>query len=372
MPESFDFARDALARAEDAWDRPRVDALLERTHARIAARGRARRIGVSLAACLVVGVGLGAAAIWRGALETRVEAHDDTLAQHAAPEASAAGWTMEIGGSHVALVGDGTDVRALPDEGVHAGLELVSGAIEVDGRALRVLVGDQRLVVERARFGLSRTGAGFDLRVDEGEVRFGERTIAAGGRLVFDPSVASPTPAAPTVVAPSEVPPRPRAETKPAAKPRWRALVQARDWAEAYTEMKRADPKTVRASVDALMAAADAARFGGHPSEAPEYLSEVIDEHARHAMAPLAAFTLGRVRLEQLGAPADAARAFAKARALDPSGALAADALAREVEAWAKAGQLETARSRARVYLETYPDGRRVAAVRRHAELPAP
>lgn len=372
MPESFDFARDALARTEDAWGRPRVDALLERTHERIAAHRRSRRIGLSLAACLVVGVGLGAAAIWRGALETRVEGHDDTLAEHAVPGASAAGWTMEVGGSHVALVGDGTDVRALPDEGSRAGLELISGAIEVDGVALRVLVADQQLVIERARFGLSRVGAGFEVRVDAGEVRFGDRTIAAGGRLVFDPAAAPAIPApavvAPEVVASDEAPSRPRAE----AKPKWRALVRARDWAEAYTEMKRADPKTVRASVDALMAAADAARFGGHPSEAPEYLSEVIDAHARHAMAPLAAFTLGRVRLEQLGAPADAARAFAKARALDPSGALAADALAREVEAWAKAGQLETARSRARAYLEAYPDGRRVAAVRRHAELPAP
>ena len=187
MPESFDFARDALARTEDAWGRPRVDALLERTHERIAARRRSRRIGLSLAACLVVGVGLGAAAIWRGALEARVEGHDDTLAEHAVPGASAAGWTMEVGGSHVALVGDGTDVRALPDEGSRAGLELISGAIEVDGVALRVLVADQQLVIERARFGLSRVGAGFEVRVDAGEVRFGDRTIAAADSCSIRP-----------------------------------------------------------------------------------------------------------------------------------------------------------------------------------------
>jgi transmembrane sensor len=153
---------------------------------------------------------------------------------------------------------------------------------------------------------------------------------------------------------------------------RWRALVQSRDWAEAYTEMKRADPKTVRASVDALMAAADAARFGGHPSEAPTYLTEVVEDHGKHAMAPLAAFTLGRVYLEQLSSPSKAARAFAKSRALAPSGALAADALAREVEAWAKAGDLEQARERAKTYLGAYPTGRRVDAVRRHAKLAEP
>jgi transmembrane sensor len=47
-----------------------------------------------------------------------------------------------------------------------------------------------------------------------------------------------------------------------------------------------------------------------------------------------------------------------------PSGGLAQDALAREVEAWARAGAADRARSAATEYARLYPTGRRLAAVR--------
>jgi transmembrane sensor len=83
----------------------------------------------------------------------------------------------------------------------------------------------------------------------------------------------------------------------------------------------------------------------------------------------VAAFTLGRVLLTRLGRPREAAAAFAGARARAPAGSLAEDALAREVEAWARAGELQRARARARQYLRSYPSGRRASSVRKHARL---
>jgi transmembrane sensor len=377
MSERFAFARDALDRAEDTFDDARVERLLARTQDAVVRRRRQRIGSFAVAAALVLAAGFAA---WSSVRELGRAAGDaggaQALDQGAGP--SAAGWTMDVGQSRVVVVRGGTDLRALADVDGRAGFELLAGEVRVDAVMLRVIVAEQQLVADAATFELATAARGFELRVLTGEVMHGERRLVAGDRLVFDPGAlaqAAPAPlpavdAAEVEATPDGASTRPRA--KATSKPKWRALVQSRDWADAYKEMKRADPKTVRASVDALMAAADAARFGGHPDEAPSYLKEVLEDHSRHAMAPLAAFTLGRVYLEQLGAAEKAAAAFARARALAPAGALADDALAREVEAWAKAGDRDKARARAREYLERHPSDRRAAAVRRHADLPAP
>ncbi|MBX7079641.1 MAG: hypothetical protein K1X88_10670 [Nannocystaceae bacterium] len=373
MAEPLSFAREAAQRAESAWDPARIELALAATHRGIARGRRRRRIATSLAAAVMVALGLGALWSMRDRLGQRDEATVLTQATDRS-ESSAAGWTIVVGASQIAAVLEGTDVRALPDDGTRAGLELLAGMIEVDAHGLYVLAGGRRLDIDEARFRLTLLPRGFELHVLAGTVDFGGRSLTAGTTFVFDPDAApaatAPTPA--LVPPAADVVPAPTRRTaKPgaAAKPLWRTLVQSREWTKAYDEMKRADPSTVRSSVDALMAAADAARFGGHPEEAPSYLREVLDDHRRHAMAPLAAFTLGRVYLEQLGEPSKAAAAFADAQDLAPTGALAADALAREVEALAKAGKTELAQQRARLYLERHPDGRRVAAVRRHAGL---
>ncbi|MEO7092617.1 MAG: hypothetical protein ABI175_05150, partial [Polyangiales bacterium] len=85
--------------------------------------------------------------------------------------------------------------------------------------------------------------------------------------------------------------------------------------------------------------------------------------------APLAAFTLGRVLLEELGQPGQAAEAFAKARALGGAGPLAEDALAREVEAWWRAGATDKAHERAEEYVKVYPKGLRIRSVRKYGGL---
>jgi len=83
--------------------------------------------------------------------------------------------------------------------------------------------------------------------------------------------------------------------------------------------------------VAALFAAADRARLEHAPERAIAPLRRIVDAHAGDRRAPLAAFTLGRVYRE-LGRRREAADAFARARALDPNGPLAADARAHELQ----------------------------------------
>jgi transmembrane sensor len=69
--------------------------------------------------------------------------------------------------------------------------------------------------------------------------------------------------------------------------------------------------------------------------------------------------------LDELGNPREAAAAFGRAIVLDPEGPMAQDALAREVEAWSRAGEPALAREKAMEYLKKYPDGRRAGLVRK-------
>jgi transmembrane sensor len=125
-------------------------------------------------------------------------------------------------------------------------------------------------------------------------------------------------------------------------------------------------PPTVATTDSAgeLLAAADVARLQGHAEEGAVILRRLLRDHESDPRAPLAAFTLGRVLMIELGQPREAAAAFARARVLDPGGPFAEDALARETEAWALAGDRDLARDRAAEYLRSYPRGRRVDSVK--------
>ncbi|MAT29328.1 MAG: hypothetical protein CMN29_31075 [Sandaracinus sp.] len=180
--------------------------------------------------------------------------------------------------------------------------------------------------------------------------------------------------------APSARGPEPRA-TEPRSResrrarrpagPDWRALAEAGRFDEAFAALE-GGASVNESRVGDLLLAADAARLSGHPSQARGYLRQVVDDHRRDPRASLAAFTLGRVLMNELSRPVEAAEAFATARRLDRQSALAEDALAREVEAWHRAGRGERARELGREYVERYPRGVRLRAVRRYAGLDEP
>ena len=120
-----------------------------------------------------------------------------------------------------------------------------------------------------------------------------------------------------------------------------------------------------------LLLLADVARMSHHPASAVAPLRRLLERHSEDPRAPLAAFTLGRVLLDDMGQARKAAESFRRTQTLDEEGPLSHDALAREVEAWARAGDLSQARERAREYLRRYPSGRRAGTVRRMADLSA-
>jgi len=240
-------------------------------------------------------------------------------------------------------------------------------------RPFRVLAGDVTVTVLGTIFDVTIEPTGVRVGVERGRVRVNSpsaaRELGAGQAEFFATTVAAPAPSAepiPTVSAAdmgdaADVTARPSGH----AAPSWRALAQDGAYGPAYARLAAEGPNAVRDTPEDLLLAADVARLGGHPERAVPLLERVMSGHPFDSRAPLAAFTLGRTLLEQLGRPRPAAAAFATARQLDRAGALAQDALAREVEAWSRAGEAEKARERANEYLKRYPTGRRASAVRR-------
>lgn len=240
-------------------------------------------------------------------------------------------------------------------------------------RAFRVQARDVTVTVVGTVFSVAMEPAGVRVRVERGRVRVSwpnsERMLGVGEELLVANTpdearpVAEPAPE-PSGTAPDA--PAPHVAAGPVRTRRsWRALAQDGEYTGAFARMQAEGPSSVRDEAEDLLLAADVARLGGHPEKAVSLLDRVVTSHPSDSRAPLAAFTLGRTLLDQLGRPREAAEAFASSRRLDPRGAMAQDALAREVESWSRAGEQALARERAEEYVARYPGGRRVDAVRR-------
>lgn len=151
----------------------------------------------------------------------------------------------------------------------------------------------------------------------------------------------------------------------------WQRLAQGGRFDEAFTQLQRSLNNHDESWKDPgdLLLAADAARLSHHPAEALPHLERFVKKFNRDPRASLAAFTMGLVLLEELGRPKEAANAFALSRRLSPRGDLAEDALARQVEASFKAGDVVEAQRAAKDYLQAFPAGRRSRAVKRFGAL---
>lgn len=149
----------------------------------------------------------------------------------------------------------------------------------------------------------------------------------------------------------------------------WRAQLAAGDANAAY-ELLRTAPVRL-GGLDDYLLAADTARRAGEPLAAVRYLERALKSQPGERSA-VAAFTQGRILLDELARPADAARAFAEVERRARHAPLLADALAREVDAWRAAGELVRAKARASVYLSRFPSGDHARRMRRLLEEPAP
>ncbi len=234
--------------------------------------------------------------------------------------------------------------------------ELESGGARFEvarrpSRAFRVHAGEVTVQVIGTGFRVRRTQAHTQVAVEHGRVLVswwgGSRELGAGEQGTFPPDA----PAAAHVAAAAPAPVAPPSHTS-----RRLAL----------------QPAVEAAGPDALFARADRARAAGKPEQAVATLRELRERFPHDAHAGAAAFTMGRLLLESLGRPRQAAAAFADARALARGdGMLAEDALAREVEALHAAGDAAGARARAEQYRSLYPHGLRLQIIERYGGLQA-
>ncbi len=267
----------------------------------------------------------------------------------------------------------GAVVEIVEQDGESVGLRLHSGQLQVTRERqtepeLRIYVARFVFEVAAATFELDHDDEEIDIIVHHGEIRVRKadrsetRTIRAGERVTLDASENESAEQAASFPVPMAGPHVDKNHTN------WRTLLRRGEYDRAYELQREQARAGERMDAGTLMDAADAARLSGHPKQAAVHLRMVLDRYGRSSVAPLAAFTLGRV-LFDLGRFDAAAVEFASARALAPSGVLAEDALAREVEASAKAGDANRAKQMALHYFELYPDGRRRKSVRMHGGI---
>jgi transmembrane sensor len=367
------------------WSAARTERLLAATKHRMARRQRTYAAGAFVAAAAVLFI-----------VATRVTplfAPQAARAPYVAPhQAPALTGTRARAADEQKLIrfGDGS-LAELASAAAELDVERVSSdAIDVNlhkgrsnfrftpnkGRVFTVRSGDVMVTVLGTEFTVEKRDSRTWVKVTRGKVSVdwqgGSRLLLAGDEGQFPPEEAKTpeVPQAPELPAVRPVVPQVESaipEEKPIAE-LYRDKASEQEFDEAY-ELMKASPAVVGSDVSALMLAADVARLSGHPAEAVPYLRRVLKEHSSDSRAPLAAFTLGRMYLGQLGSPGEAAAAFAQVRAMAPSGPLAEDALAREVEARARAGEKGKAQQLAREYLHRYPVGRRTAIVRSHGGL---
>ncbi len=247
---------------------------------------------------------------------------------------------------------------------------LASGGARFDvvprpNRVFSVRAGAVTVTVLGTAFSVDRVADRVGVSVTRGLVQVdwgaGSRRVAAGEDGWFPPLVVSPAAAEAPAVAPANEAAPVRHKQKPARDDVAAPAPASTD----STPPGTTDEPTPPGEPDPakLLGDADRARLAGRYEEGVSLLRRLVRDHPDDQRAPLAAFSLGRILLGDLHRPAQAAMAFARARALAPDGPLAEDALAREVEAWAQAGDLDRARARGDEYLRIYPNGTRAADV---------
>jgi transmembrane sensor len=235
-------------------------------------------------------------------------------------------------------------------------------------RRFRAELGAVALETRGAAFRVGITRGQIEVAGERGEVsvRYGrERRVVAAGEIRTFPVAARDEAHDDAARVDRDEP-----IAAPAPPSTWRDDAARGDYPAAWAALARDAAPLAR--MEDLLLAGDVARLSGHADAAVAPLARAFALHPDDPRAPLAAFTLGRVQLEDLGSPRGAAQAFARARELAPGGPLAEDALAREVEAWSRAGETETARAQAVSYTRRYPHGHREHAVRRFGGLERP
>ena len=346
---------------EPPWAPEREDAVRAEIARRTARRRMMARAAVAVAVAVgstgMIAVGGFALVRWQSAVPVAAQSVSGASTVANAPAAGDARETVTV-----TRLSSDTVLAPLPDR-AGRGFALRAGAARFSvphdpDRPFVVAAGDVTIEDLGTTFTVNYLAADrLKIAVEEGRVR-----VRAEGTDTEVPAGATlEVPVSPAVEGP-------RTEQRPTGvAAAWRPLAERGQYEEARRALRKAGPSAVRDDTADLLLAADAARLSGHPTEAVPYLDRVLRGHARDPRASLAAFTLGRVLLDELGRPSEAVDAFALARS--SGGPLAEDALAREVEALSRAGDITRSREQALLYRRLYPNGRRAKAVARFGGL---
>jgi transmembrane sensor len=368
-------SRDGISVGEARWDAARGERVLERVKHGVLGRRRKRlALGAALGVLATAMIALGV--VW-------LRAPDEPVATLVTRDSGSLRFSD---GSRVDLTSGSSTVEVGLVSPSYTELVLESGSARFDvtpnpERRFAVRAGSTRIEVLGTRFTVEREAPRVRVAVEHGRVRViwpgGESLLGTGEASWFPPASgqhaaaqlnADSRPGAEATSAAADPSAAAPAPDRAALRKTFLDFARGGEYQKAYKVLREA-PQVVNNSAEDLMLAADAARLSGHPERAPEYLRRITVEHRRDPRAPLAAFTLGRILLTQLGQPAEAERAFGLARQLAPNGALAEDALARQVEAAHRAGQAGRAESLATEYTKRYPGSKRLDAVRRFGGL---
>ena len=213
-------------------------------------------------------------------------------------------------------------------------------ATHVEGRTFVVGAGDVEVYVVGTRFTVEDDGP-VRVHVEEGKVRVhdpsGDHFVAGGEEWAEEALPPTPAPSADDA---DETEDAPRDES-----------------ADASVVSHRHRRGGGALDAKALLDEAQKAMTQGRAADAARSFDALRRDHRRDARAGLAAFELGRLRLDSLGDPSGAEEAFRDAIRLARDGGLRDDAEARRVEALEKMGaHAACARARA-AYLGAHPNG---------------
>jgi transmembrane sensor len=383
-----------LERAREAL-RPEADeARVQRVWTEVARRRRApqassrrRTVALVALACLTL-LGFVGSAVWETvAPDERAEIPRELRLADDAPLPPRLRGEVRLSDASRVVVEESARLDVLANDPRALGLALRRGRARFEvtpggPRSWNVDAGAVSVQVVGTVFEVARSREGVTVSVEHGAVLVRGASVPdrvqrleAGQRLFVPSDVATPSPVA-TASTETRVPNGAQGgaedgahdESPSTREAAWRAELAQRRYVRAF-EALGADGharETRRArDVAALWELADVARFSGHPSEAAVPLRRLVEEHPNDPRAALAAYTLGRLELDSLGAPHAAAESFARSEALGLPEALREAAAASHVEALGRAGRRDDARGAAERYLARHPEGARRVQVER-------
>jgi TolA-binding protein len=338
----------------------------ERIEGRLATKRPMKAFRLAAALAVVLGV---AVAVFVGVVHKR-----------AVPSAWD-GAILDSGADHVSVaLGDGSRIELMPASRVavvegsaHAvRLDVRKGSAHFDvthvsGRTFFVKSGNVTIRVVGTRFSVTTAplpgGKRVTVAVEEGvveaesgagaeptRVRAGETwsTVQATERTAPEPSVAPPPSSSVAAVekASESAPPSAAVERHPSG---------------AVPE----HPAKAEPTAQELFESANAARQAGDAREAAVSYEALLHRHPSDARAGLAAFELGRLKMDHLGDTRGAVAALQRAVATAPSSGFREDALARLARAYGTLGKVESCERMRSAYLASYPNGVHASAVRK-------